>query len=117
MKEHLKLVFDLSTTLLIRTKTPHQSKPTPQAIDDTEQIDTSSYKKPTNNGSTSNANKLTKEETKSSGTPLMVVSPQVDDGGKLEDLKVVLGDRVRDAIRKGLVQAMVTADTEKGGRG
>ena len=42
---------------------------------------------------------------------------QLDDGGKLEDLKVALGDKVRDAIRKGLVQAMVTVDTEKGGRG
>lgn len=41
----------------------------------------------------------------------------VDDGGKLEDLKVALGDKMRDAIRKGLVQAMVTVDMEKSGRG
>ena len=42
----------------------------------------------------------------------------VDDGGKLEDLKVAVGDRVRDAIRKGLVQAMIPpADQDKAGRG
>ena len=45
------------------------------------------------------------------------MAPQMDDGGKLEDLRVAIGDKVRDAIRKGLVQAMVTADMEKGGRG
>ena len=105
MKEQLKLVLDLSTALLTRAKTP--KKPIPP--DDTEQIDTSSTKKPP-----APAGRLAKEETKSSGTLVAVV----DDGGKLEDLKVALGDRVRDAIRKGLVQAMVTpAELDKGGRG
>lgn len=117
MKEHIKLVFDLSTTLLTRTKTPRPSKPTPQPNDDSEQIDTSSFKKPPTNGrSTLTASgKLAKEESKSSGT----LAPQVegDDGGKLEDLKVAIGDKVRDAIRKGLVQAMLTVDMERGGRG
>jgi transcription elongation factor S-II len=114
----MKLVFDLSTTLLTRTKTPLPSKPTPQALDDSEQIDTSSFKKPpTTNGSSLPASaKLAKEESKSSGT---LAPPQVvgDDGGKLEDLKVAVGDKVRDAIRKGLVQAMLTVEMEKGGRG
>jgi transcription elongation factor S-II len=115
----MKLVFDLSTTLLTRTKAPRPSKSTPQAAnDDSEQIDTSSFKKPTTNGSSTASAKLAKEESKSSGTPLQLVAPlQLDDGGKLEDLKVALGDKVRDAIRKGLVQAMVTVDLEKGGRG
>ena len=117
----MKLVFDLSTTLLTRTKAPRPSKPTPQALDDSEQIDTSSFKKPATNGSSSltASAKLAKEESKSSGTPLQLVAPpqQVDDGGKLEDLKVAIGDKVRDTIRKGLVQAMLTAEMEKGGRG
>jgi transcription elongation factor S-II len=109
----MKLVFDLSTTLLTRTKAPRPSKPTTQAAnEDSEQIDTSSFKKPTTNGSSTASAKLAKEESKSSGTPL-----QLDDGGKLEDLKVALGDKVRDAIRKGLVQAIVTVDMENGGRG
>ena len=106
MKEQLKLVLDLSTALLTRAKTP--KKPNPP--DDTEQIDTSSTKKPP--GTT--AGRLAKEETKSSG----LVVALVDDGGKLEDLKVAVGDRVRDAIRKGLVQAMIPpADQDKAGRG
>ena len=115
----MKLVLDLSTTLLTRNKAPRPSKPTPQALDDSEQIDTSSFKKPpTTNGSSLPASaKLAKEESKSSGTPLqLVAAPQVDDGGKLEDLKVAIGDKVRDAIRKGLVQAMLTIEMEKGGR-
>jgi hypothetical protein len=74
VKEQLKLVLDLSTALLTRAKTP--KKPTPP--DDTEQIDTSSTKKPP-----APAGRLAKEETKSSGTLVAVV----DDGGKLEDLK------------------------------
>jgi hypothetical protein len=108
VKEQLKLVLDLSTALLTRAKTP--KKPAPP--DDTEQIDTSSTKKPP--GTTAPVGRLAKEETKRSG-PVVAL---VDDGGKLEDLKVAVGDRVRDAIRKGLVQAMVTAaDQDKGDRG
>lgn len=41
----------------------------------------------------------------------------MDDGGSLDSLKVAIGDKVRDALRKSLITIMLTQEVEKQERG
>ena len=41
----------------------------------------------------------------------------LDDGGTLDSLKVTLGDKLRDGIRKALVQIMTAGTSDEKGRG